>query len=126
MRRLAAALVLLVACSNGSEPDNNLQVAGTWSGNYTNSASPTPFQAVMELQQEGTEVTGTIATTANRTGVVDGQVDEDALTAVITYTDGCTGSAETTAVVEGSNLVGQYTSTDCVGETVGSYTLSRR
>jgi hypothetical protein len=122
MRRLA--LLLLLACSDGEGP-NAADVAGTWSGAYTNSASPGDvFQAILQLEQEGTAVTGTLSTTAGRTATIDGQVDEETFSATLTYTDACEGTAATEASVQGGRLVGEYTSDDCVGETVGNYTLT--
>lgn len=128
MRWLALVLVL-VACSDNGGP-NAAEIEGTWAGSYTNTAAPgVVFEGVLQLSQERTEITGTLTTNAGRSATItNGQVDEDQFSATMEYTDQCAGTLETTAdiVDGGSRLVGNYTSTDCVGTTSGGYNLERQ
>jgi hypothetical protein len=124
MTRWAILLVALAACSDGEGPQA-VDLAGTWSGTYTNSTSSVPYEAVMELEQDGQLVTGTLATTAGRTAEIEGEADVASFTATITYTDGCEGTAEAEANAPGDRLVGTYTSSDCTGETTGNFNLTR-
>ena len=137
MRWIALALVLmawgLVACgggddSSGPEPE---QYTGTWIGPYTNTAMPgVTAEGVLQLTQDGDEVTGTLTTNVGRSATVRGEVSGERLEARFTYTDGCVGTAETTADLIDeevpARLTGNYTSNDCVGETSGGYNLSQQ
>jgi hypothetical protein len=127
-----ALIVLLSACGgdNGSGP-NEESLEGTWVGDYTNTASPgVVFQGVLQLSQDGEQVTGTLTTNAGRSATVSGSVSGDRLDATFTYTDGCDGTATTTADLVDERvppeLTGNYTSTDCVGETAGGYSLVKQ
>jgi hypothetical protein len=127
--RGVAFLVLLVACSDDGSGPEERQFEGTWTGSYSNSASTVPFTAVMDLAQDGNAVTGTLSVSSGRAASVSGTVSGDQLEATFTYTDGCAGSATSTAdLVDETippSLEGSYSSDDCQGETSGSYNLVR-
>lgn len=131
MRRpVVAILVALAACGdNGGEPDAS-DFDGTWAGSYTNSLSQTPLQAQLQLSQDEDQVTGTLSTSSGRTASVSGSVSGDRLEATFTYTDGCDGTATTTADLLDERvppeLTGDYSSDDCLGETTGSYDLTKQ
>jgi hypothetical protein len=125
-----ALIVVLSACGDSSEPDEP-QYEGTWTGSYTNSASPdVGFQATLQLSQDGDDITGTLTTNAGRSATVSGSVSGDQMEATLTYTDGCNGTATTTADLGDEtvppSLTGTYSSTDCVGETTGGYSLVKQ
>lgn len=129
MRRIVL-LVMLAACGgNGGEP-NPTDFDGTWAGSYTNSTSPTALQAELQLDQSGDQVTGTLTVSSGRSATVDGSVSGDQLEATFTYTDGCEGEATTTADLIDervpAELEGTYSSSDCVGETTGAYSLVKQ
>jgi hypothetical protein len=130
MRWLSLVLVAAaVGCSDSSGP-GAVQIEGTWAGDYTNTETPgVIYEAVLQLNQDGTEITGSLTTNAGRSAtIVNGQVDETRFSATFEYTDECAGTAEMTAdVVEGTtSLVGNYTSTDCVGPTAGGFNLAKQ
>jgi hypothetical protein len=125
-----ALIVLLSACGDSSDPDEP-QYQGTWTGSYTNSASPdVAFQATLQLSQDGDDITGTLTTNAGRSATVSGSVNGDRMEATLTYTDGCDGTATTTADLvdetDPPSLTGTYSSADCVGETTGGYSLLKQ
>ena len=127
------ALVLVVAgCGGGdSNGPGDTQFQGTWIGPYTSTASPgATFEGVLQLTQDGDAVTGTLTTNAGRSATVAGEASGERLEAVFTYTDGCVGTAETTADLIDeevpARLTGNYTSEDCVGATSGGYNLSKQ
>jgi hypothetical protein len=131
MRRVCVALlVALAACGdNGSEPDDPV-FDGTWTGVYTNNASTVAFQAELQLNQNGDQITGGLATSSGRSATVSGTVSGDQLEATFTYTDGCAGTATVTADLVDERvppeLTGTYVSTDCVGETTGTFALTKQ
>jgi hypothetical protein len=101
-------------------------LTGTFVGDYT--ASPNPgvlYQAVLQLTQAGTHVTGTLTTTAGRSANFSGDVNGLRLSGSLTFTDGCSGTATTTADVadSGRRLAGNYSASDCVGQYTGGYLL---
>jgi hypothetical protein len=125
-----ALIVLLLACGDSSDPDEP-QYQGTWSGSYTNSASPdVVFQAALQLSQDGDDITGTLTTDAGRSATVGGEVSGDQMEATFTYTDECDGTATTAADLvdetDPPSLTGTYSSTDCLGETTGEYSLIKQ
>jgi hypothetical protein len=125
-----ALIVLLSACGDNSEPDTP-QYQGTWTGSYTNSASPDlEFQAELELSQDGDDITGSLITNAGRSATVSGSVSGDRMEATFTYTDECDGTATTEADLvdetDPPTLTGTYSSTDCLGETTGGYSLIKQ
>ena len=130
MRRIMLAVLVGLACSDESGPDVP-QLQGTWIGTYTNSAAPgTVYEGVLQLTQDDETVTGTLTTNAGRAASVSGSVSGDRLTATFTYTDGCAGTASTTADLADDQvppvLTGNYTSSDCLGETSGGYSLEKQ
>ena len=123
------ALVLLVACGGDGGAPRDADVNGTWIGTYTNTrAAGIVYQGVLQLDQTGDQVTGTLTTNAGRSADVVGEVGETELTATFTYTDSCEGTAETTADIteNGTVLTGNYTSVDCTGTTSGGYVLEKQ
>jgi hypothetical protein len=134
MRWLSLVLVAaVVGCSDSGGPDDNgLQINGTWAGDYTNTVTPgVIYEAVLQLDQEGTQVTGFLTSNAGRSAnIVNGAVDDanGQFTATFEFTDECGGIAETSAdIVDGaSRLVGNYTMTDCNGSSAGGYNLARQ
>jgi hypothetical protein len=122
------ALVLLAACGSGNGPDPVL-IEGTWIGAYTNSNTPgITFEGVLQVVQDNDQVFGTFTSNAGRAADVLGDLNGQRFTATFTYTDGCEGTAEMTADIVGSpeRLVGNYTSSDCVGETTGGFNLAKQ
>jgi len=130
MRWQVTLLVALAACGdNGGEPGAG-SFEGTWTGSYTNSLSSVALQAELQLTQDGDEVTGTITTSSGRSATVTGTVSGDQMEATWAYTDACAGTATTTADLLDErvppDLEGDYTSTDCLGETTGDYALTKQ
>jgi hypothetical protein len=123
-----ALIALLWACGDdGSGPDEG-QFVGTWTGSFTNSAFPSEeFEATMELSQTDDAVTGTLTTTSNRSATVSGTASGDQIDFTFSYTDGCAGTATSTAdLVDDTvppSLDGSYTSDDCFDQTSGEYSL---
>jgi hypothetical protein len=132
---LLGAVLVLGACEDHegfpaiiTGPENG-SFAGTWTGEYTNSANPGVISAAtLQLTQTGTSVTGTLATSPGRTANLSGSVNGSRLTATWTWTDPCTGTATTTLdMATGGNLIsGSYSSNDCLGLTSGGLTLNRQ
>ena len=90
-----ALIVLLVACGDddGSGPTDEV-LTGTWSGDYTNSAQPAVIhEGVLQLSQNGQEVTGSLTTSGGRSATVSGSLSGDLLEVTFTYTDACGGTA---------------------------------
>ena len=122
------AVLLLAACGDGGTgPEIN--VTGTYMGNYTATSDPgVTYEGVLQLTQSGSQVTGTLTTTAGRSANVSGSISGSRITATFTYTDGCAGSASTTIDISnsGTQLSGTYTATDCTGTYSGGYSLTKQ
>ena len=122
------AVLLLAACGDGGTgPEIN--VTGTYIGNYTATSAPgVVYEGVFQLTQSGSQVTGTIVTNNGRSANMSGSISGSRITATFTYTDGCAGSASTTADVSssGTRLSGTYTSNDCLGTYAGGYSLTKQ
>jgi len=107
----------------------NVSFAGTWTGEYTSSNNPgAVFAATLQLTQNGTSVTGTLATSPGRSATLNGSVNGSRLTATWTWTDLCAGSATTTLdmAASGTRITGSYSSNDCLGLTSGGLVLDRQ
>ena len=94
-----ALIVLLSACGDddGSGPTEEV-LTGTWSGDYTNTASPEViYVGELQLSQNGQDVTGTLTTNAGRSATVSGSLSGDLLEVTFTYTDACGGTASSEA-----------------------------
>ncbi len=114
-------------CNDATGPAGNVQ--GTYIGSYTATIQPgAVYQGVLQLTQSGSSVTGTLTTTAGRAATVVGAMSGSRLTATWTYTDSCHGISQSTAdVTDGGNrLVGNYTTSDCLGQYSGGYSLTRQ
>ena len=120
------AVLLLAACGDGGTgPEIN--VTGTYIGNYTATSAPgVVYEGVFQLTQSGSQVTGTIVTNTGRSANLSGSISGSRITATFTYTDGCAGSASTTIDISnsGTQLSGTYTATDCTGTYSGGYSLT--
>jgi hypothetical protein len=88
------------------------------------------FQAELELSQDGDDITGSLITNSGRSATVSGSVSGDRMEATFTYTDECDGTATTEADLvdetDPPTLTGTYSSTDCLGETTGGYSLIKQ
>ena len=127
IRGLALVALLLGCGDDGGGPSED-QLDGTWTGSFTNSATPDlEFEAVLDLSQSDEEVTGTLTTSSDRTATMSGTITGDQLELTFSYTDVCDGSATSTAELvdetDPPSLEGTYTSTDCLDETSGGYSL---
>jgi hypothetical protein len=129
----AAITLALSACGGDSSgttgPSAPLNIAGTFIGDYTATVDPgTVYQGVLQLAQSGSNVSGTLTTNAGRSANVSGTVSGTRLTATFTFTDGCTGSASTTADITNgtSRLTGNYSANDCVGSYTGGFALNKQ
>jgi hypothetical protein len=129
MRRASLIVFLLaVACSSDStSPATSVQ--GTYIGAYTATVQPgVVYQGVLQLTQSGSSISGTLTTNAGRAATVTGSVSGTRITATFTYTDACQGSSSSTADVTngGTRLVGNYTTSDCLGQYSGGYNLTKQ
>ena len=128
MRWIGVVLGLgfLVACSDDEGP-GTANVAGTWSGEFTNDSAAVT-SAVLVLEQDDDVVTGTLTLNTGLTATItNGQVGEETFTADLEINDLlCPGTIATSADLEGSQLVGTYEQTDCAGDTSGEYELARQ
>jgi len=125
--RLTAVLLPLACSDSGTGPQSD--GTGTFIGSYTSTLSPgVTYEGVLQLTQSESQVTGTLATTAGRSANMSGSISGSRITATFTYTDGCAGSASTTADISssGTQLSGTYTSNDCLGTYSGGYSLTKQ
>jgi hypothetical protein len=99
-------------------------IAGTPKSRAGSTLSPGTFSACGDADGSGPDeefldITRTLTTNAGRSATVSGSVSGDRLEATFAYTDGCAGTATTTADLVDERvppeLTGNYTSTDCVG-----------
>jgi len=130
LRHAGFGVALALGLSSCSEPSGPaLSVTGTWIGDYRSAQDPTWIvQSTFTLTQRGTNVSGTLTTTAGRAGNFTGTFTGTRLTGSLTFVDECTGSATTTAEIKfnATWLSGEYHTTDCRGLTSGTYDLLRR
>ena len=125
--RLTAVLLLAACGDGGTGPEIN--VTGTYIGNYTATSAPgVVYEGVFQLTQSGSQVTGTIVTNNGRSANISGSISGSRITGTYTFTDGCAGSASTIADVSssGTQLTGTYTTTDCTGTYSGGYSLTKQ
>lgn len=122
--------LLTAACGgDGGTGPGGTNLTGTFIGPYT--ATPEPgvvYEGVFQITQVGSSVSGTLTTNGGRAGTVAGSVSGTRITASITFTGACAGTATTTAdiVNNGGRLVGNYNANDCVGQYSGGYNISRQ
>jgi len=124
---LTAVLVLAACGDGGTGPEIN--VTGTYMGNYTATSDPgVTYEVVLQLTQSGSQVTGTLTTNSGRSANISGSISGSRITGTFTYTDGCAGSASTTIDISnsGTQLSGTYTATDCTGTYSGGYSLTKQ
>lgn len=115
--------------SSASLPGNAVNVTGTFIGTYAAESNPgLILQALLQLVQDGTTVTGTLETDANRSATVTGSIEGSQLALNFTFTDECEGIA--TAVVsiseDGNRLSGNYEADDCLGKYTGEFILDKQ
>ena len=106
-----------------------LALTGTYIGRYTATAQPgAVYEGVFQITQNGNTIVGSITTNSGRTGNVVGTLAGTRISATMTFTDACGGSAS--AVIDvtssGARLVGNYTATDCLGTYSGGFLLNRQ
>lgn len=121
---LLASALLLAACLG---PGTDL--TGTYTGSYTATTNPgVRFEGTFQLTQDGSNVTGRFSTTAGRSGTIRGSVEGSRLTATMSFTDRCAGSAQTTVDIldGGSRLVGTYEAKDCLGRYSGGFDVTKQ
>ena len=119
---------MFIACSGDTGTSPQLSFEGTFIGTYTATTEPgVIFQAILQLTPINGGVTGTLTTNAGRAARVNGSISGSRLTMTGVYTDGCQGIFTSTADVtsDGSRLVGNYSTTDCIGSYSGGYSLDR-
>lgn len=121
--------LLSLQCSKSATgPGNGVSLTGTFIGDYTASANPgVIYQGVLQLTQAESHVTGTLTTNAGRSANFSGDVSGSRLSGTLTFTDGCSGSATSTADIadSGRRLAGNYSASDCLGPYTGGYLLVR-
>ena len=128
--RLTAAMLFVLIAGHACEPSTapNVPLTGVYSGNFTVSFRPqSVFQGTLRVTQHETEVSGGLTTTSGRSADVSGSVTGAHFTGTITFTDGCVGSASTTANItnRGRLVAGHYSAQDCSGHYTGSYSLTK-
>lgn len=125
-----ACIVSASACGGGTtEPPQPDNLTGTWIGNYTGTPYPgVAFQAVLQLTQSGSNISGSLATNVGRSATVAGSVSSARFAATFNFTDACTGTASATADITntGTRLAGTYTAKDCVGSYNGGFVLDKQ
>ena len=129
MKYIGLTAVLLLAACGGGGTGPEINVTGTYIGDYTATSAPgVVYQGVFQLTQSGSQVTGTLATNTGRSANLSGSISGSRITAPFTYTDGCAGSASTTIDISnsGTQLSGTYTATDCTGTYSGGYSLTKQ
>ena len=85
-------------------------------------------EAVLQLTDAASGVTGTLTTDSGRAADVSGSVSGSRLSMEMTFTDECGGSAASTLDITdgGDRLVGNYAITDCGGSYSGGMDLGRQ
>ena len=125
----ALLAVLAAACGGDGSGPSTVNVSGTFSGDYTASITPgVTYQGVLQLTQNGNQVSGTLTTSAGGSATVSGTVSGSRVTGTWTFSAGCTGTASSTANVSnnGRRLSGSYSANDCNGQYSGSYVLNKQ
>lgn len=127
---LVVALFALTfgSCSkDATEAKSSL--TGTYIGDYTTSLQANvKYTGTFQITQSGSSITGTLTSTAARSGKLAGTLSGTRITGTITFTDSCGGAASTTVdvVSSGSKLVGNYSAVDCLGHYTGGYSLTKQ
>jgi len=129
----AALLIMLSACGGGgsSSPgvdSASVNVTGTWRGPVVSSVAGSST-ATLTLNQTGTTVSGTYATTGGQAGSVVGTVSGATLAFNITPTQaGCTGALSGTGNVTNTTAMafGYSGTTSCGGAETGTGNLVKQ
>lgn len=133
---VAAALVVVSGCEDldglyaGSPTEPTAPtLSGRWTGQINATVEPFPLvPGEMQLTQSGSSVTGTVTINNARTGNITGSLSGTRFTGGWIYTDLCGGSASFSAdlLQNGTNLTGSYTSSDCLGSNIGTFSFQKQ
>jgi len=129
---LLCAAVFITACGGGGGTSTP-SVAGKWFGPAISNLFPSGFTETLDIVQNGTSLSGTIAVSRGASGIVTGTIDGNTISLVMSP-DNCTGTINwsgvlTTAVSSGGgapapainlNYSGVYTCNGTVYNEVGS------
>ena len=142
MKRLALlaviAVFVLVGCgggggdSSGSAPvPPTGDVTGTWDvsitatgGNQVSLGSH--WTAIITAVQSGSSVSGTWVTSISGGGQVSGSVSGDNFDMTLAETSPCVGTYQGIGMVNGNQMSGTYTGSDCFGTLQASFTATKR
>jgi hypothetical protein len=121
---------MTVGCGgdDGNGP-SGLNITGTFTGQVTSSNAPgIVAQAVLQLVQNGNDISGTYSDNRGRTATVDGTLSGSHVDGTATYTDACGGSAVSDSDVSnsGNTLTGTFTADDCFGTYTGGFTYTKQ
>jgi hypothetical protein len=133
MRRLLIGVVIAMTVGCGGDDDGNgpsgLNITGTFTGQVTSSNAPgVVANAVLQLVQNGTGITGTYSDNLGRTANVTGTLSGSHVDGTATYTDACAGSATSDTDVSngGNTLTGTFSANDCFGVYTGGFTYTKQ
>jgi hypothetical protein len=131
--RSALALVVVVAGCEGTvdatDPATPANVAGKFTGPFTNGRSPGSYTATLTLTQNGRTLSGSFTSNDNNiVSQVSGEVDKVRITATFSSSGVCpyTMTAVIDAIQNVTVLVGTYTTVDCVGSYTGGFSLTKQ
>lgn len=120
---------LLAACATPQsaappEPDV-LDVAGVYDGSFD--VDGQAISGTLELQQDGTELTGTFDSPMGVSAEGAGTLDGDRIRMEFDYTMQCPGTARMEGRVrgEGNRISGTFTASDCTGGGTGTFSFVR-
>lgn len=125
---LVALTLFLGACATvpeaPPEPDV-MDVAGVYDGSFD--VEGQAIAGTLELEQDGTELTGTFSSPMGVSADGTGTLDGDRIRMEFNYTMECPGTARMEGRVrdEGSRISGTFTADDCTGGGSGTFSFVR-
>lgn len=102
---------------------------GTYAGKYTMSILfGMSSKGILNLQQQGDQVTGVLTTKTGRSANIFGVVRGQQFTGTLVFTDKCSGQGSMVAELlpSGDILTGKYNASDCVGRYSGRFKLIKQ
>lgn len=119
-------LTVVLSCDDPAGPGTEL--AGDWSGTWTENFPDSTYNAELSLNLLASDhYRGPLETDEPRSAfvVATGLTEPNKWKLEISFTDPCSGDVVAVAALSAGTLTGSFSGSDCVGHASGTFELSR-